>query len=100
MIAPPPRPPASTTHVAIVGAGIAGLALAWRLVERGAQVTLLDGGHGGASRVPVALINPFRGRAGRPGRRDVAGAGGVWRLAARLGEPCAAPGAASRGAIA
>jgi len=99
MIAPPPRPPASTTHVAIVGAGIAGLALAWRLVERGAQVTLLDGGHGGASRVPVALINPFRGRSGRPGRFDVAGAREFWRLAAQLGEQGIDPGAERSGVL-
>lgn len=71
----------SRTHIAIVGAGIAGLSLAWRLAGR-TQVTLLEAGAlgaRGASSVPAALLNPFRGRTARAHPDDLAGLAAFWR---------------------
>lgn len=47
-------------HIAIVGAGIAGLSCAWALAQRGHQVTLYDRDQplAGASGNPLALLNP------------------------------------------
>lgn len=49
-----------TQHIAIVGAGIAGLTCAYRLAELGHMVTLFDhtSALAGASGNPLALINP------------------------------------------
>jgi glycine/D-amino acid oxidase-like deaminating enzyme len=49
----------------IVGAGIAGACAAYFAKTRGAQVTLIDAARERASDVPVALVNPVRGTAGK-----------------------------------
>lgn len=54
--------------IAIVGAGYAGLAAAWHLLQHGAKVVVFDGGQG-ASHASTGLLHPA------PGRRAVP----VWR---------------------
>ena len=46
-------------HIAVIGAGIVGAAIAWRLAARGRRVTLLERGQpgGGASSHSFAWIN-------------------------------------------
>jgi glycine/D-amino acid oxidase-like deaminating enzyme len=58
---------------AIVGGGVMGLSLARALAQRGREVTLYSAGERGAegaSALPVALLNPFRGRTGRASAED------------------------------
>lgn len=52
-------------NIAIVGAGFAGLATAWNFLQRGARVTVFDGG-GGASFVSTGLLHPSPGRRALP----------------------------------
>ncbi len=59
--------------VLIVGGGIAGWSAAWFASRRGRDVTLVDEGVHRASDVPVALVNPLRGRVGRLVARGVDG---------------------------
>lgn len=51
-------------RVAVVGAGLAGLAAAWNLTCKGAKVVLFDpkGIGGGASGVSTGLLHPFPGK--------------------------------------
>jgi glycine/D-amino acid oxidase-like deaminating enzyme len=52
-------------RIAVIGAGIAGLAVAYHLLKKGAEVTLYDGGPG-ASHASTGLLYPCPGRmAGR-----------------------------------
>ena len=77
----------SRSEVLIIGAGIAGCSLAYYLAERGVGVTLLDEGERqpqGASAVAAALLNPYRGRSGKPGRYDLDGLAAFWRLTDEL----------------
>jgi glycine/D-amino acid oxidase-like deaminating enzyme len=55
-------------HVAIIGAGLAGLGLAWHLLEKNMQVTLFDpqGIGWGASGVSTGLLHPFPGKWAEP----------------------------------
>jgi glycine oxidase len=46
------------TTVTVVGGGIIGLAIAWRLVRDGADVTVLDGGDDGAWQVAAGMLAP------------------------------------------
>lgn len=65
-----------STHVAIVGGGVAGCSLAYELSRYPLKVTLLEAGQiarQGASSVPVALLNPHRGRTARSSALDLAG---------------------------
>ena len=77
--------------VAIVGAGVAGLSMARALARVGWDVVVLersaDGDGcscGGASSLPVALLNPWRGRKGDAHPDDLAGLKAVWRWADEL----------------
>lgn len=49
----------------IIGGGIAGWSAAWFAAQRGREVTLIDAGFHRASDLPIALVNPVRGKAGR-----------------------------------
>ena len=74
---------------AIIGAGVVGLTLAEALSQRfpGETMLLLEQGSvaaQGASAVPVALLNPYRGRSARAQPRDLAGLQQMHRLAASL----------------
>lgn len=55
------QPPASVSHCVVIGAGLAGAAVAAALARRGWQVTVLDGASepgAGASGLPVGLFAP------------------------------------------
>lgn len=90
------------TDVLVVGAGIAGSALAYELSRRGLHVTLLDkgaDGPAGASTVPAALINPHRGRTARATAADLAGAVQFWRLVRELEAEVGSSGAHASGVL-
>jgi glycine/D-amino acid oxidase-like deaminating enzyme len=72
--------------VAIIGAGIAGCALAYELSKYDCDVTLIDAKEvgSGASSVPLALLNPHRGRTARASELDKAGLKSMWELKAEL----------------
>jgi glycine/D-amino acid oxidase-like deaminating enzyme len=55
----------SDADVLIVGGGIAGFSAAYFASRRGRRVTLIDEGLQRASDLPIALVNPLRGHAGR-----------------------------------
>jgi glycine/D-amino acid oxidase-like deaminating enzyme len=81
------QPETRDKHHLIVGAGIAGCALAYALSARGQQVTVLERGtltKQGASSVPIALLNPHRGRSGRAQPYDLAGLAAMHDLADEL----------------
>ena len=74
-------------HVVIVGGGVAGCTLAYELSFLPVRVTLLESGQvaqQGASSVPVALLNPHRGRTARASELDKRGLEAVTDLAQRL----------------
>lgn len=63
-----------------------GCTLSYLLARAGQSVTLLERhelGHG-ASGVPVALLNPYRGRSARASPFDTESLGSMWRLAGEL----------------
>ena len=73
--------------VAVVGGGVAGLSLARAAARAGASVVLFErgaGGPGGASALPAALLNPWRGRKGDAHPDDLAGLATVRRWASEL----------------
>ncbi|MDE3046469.1 MAG: FAD-binding oxidoreductase [Verrucomicrobiota bacterium] len=51
-------------RIAIVGAGFAGLALTWHLLQKEMEVTLFDSEEGSASAVSTGLLNPFPAKLG------------------------------------
>ena len=53
----------------IVGQGLAGTCLAWRLWKAGVPFTIIDRERGGASRVAAGLINPITGKNFEPSWR-------------------------------
>lgn len=61
------------TTVLVVGGGIAGWSAARFATGRGCAVTLIDAGIDRASDLPVALVNPVRGRQGRVVARGIEG---------------------------
>jgi len=73
--------------IVIVGGGVMGCTLSYLLAARGRRVTLLESyriGQGGASGVPVALLNPYRGRSARASDFDTASLAAMWRLVDEL----------------
>jgi len=78
--------------LAIIGGGVAGLSLARAAAMQGARVVLLEQTEGtaegwrsgGASSLPVALLNPWRGRKGDAHEDDLRGLSVTWRWAAEL----------------
>lgn len=58
-----------TAPLQIIGQGLAGTCLAWRLAERGAAFEIIDREHGGSSRVAAGLINPITGKNFQPSWR-------------------------------
>jgi glycine/D-amino acid oxidase-like deaminating enzyme len=52
-------------HVIVIGSGIAGASASYFAAKQGARITVIDSGHGKASAVPTALINPVRGQNGK-----------------------------------
>ena len=84
---PASHPGVPTNDYLIVGGGVAGCALTYALSVRGARVTLLERGRvggAGASSVPVALLNPYRGRSARANDLDLAGLAAMRRLVSEL----------------
>ncbi len=77
---------ASVPTIAIVGAGIAGCALAYELSKYECEITLIDAKQvgSGASGVPIALLNPHRGRTARATELDKAGLKSMWELKKEL----------------
>ena len=74
-------------HVVIVGGGVAGCTLAYELSFLSVRVMLLESGRitqQGASSVPVALLNPHRGRTARASELDRAGLEAITALAEKL----------------
>ena len=72
--------------VVIVGGGVAGCTLAYELSKR-RRVVLLEQhriGTSGASSVPAALLNPYRGRSARASEEDRAGLRAMWALVGEL----------------
>lgn len=63
----------------ILGQGLAGTCLAWRLLGRNVPFTIIDRGRGGSSRVAAGLVNPVTGRQFEPS----------WRIAEFLPEAVA-----------
>ena len=73
--------------IAVVGGGVMGSTLLYLLAARGLPVTLFErGGVGGsgASGVPVALLNPYRGRSARASSFDLESLATMWRLVDEL----------------
>ena len=81
--------PHGTTHSInsiIVGAGVAGSTLAYEL-SKTQSVTVLEAGEltqEGASSVPVALLNPHRGRSAKASELDQNGLTAMWDLVSDL----------------
>ena len=89
-------------QIAVIGAGVAGCTVAFELSRRGFGVTLLDQstpGHEGASGVPVALLNPYRGRSGRASSEDLASLATLWKLCSNLKQKGFNPGATKSGIL-
>jgi glycine/D-amino acid oxidase-like deaminating enzyme len=70
----------------VVGGGVMGCTLTYRLAARGLGVTLIEQGQvgSGASGVPVALLNPYRGRSARASAFDLAFLAAMWQLVAEI----------------
>jgi glycine oxidase len=75
------------TVIVIVGGGVMGCTLLYTLARRGERVTLVERGRigePGASGVPVALLNPYRGRSARASAFDLEALEQMWALVTEL----------------
>lgn len=85
-------------HIAIIGAGFAGLAMAWELLERGAQVSVYDAKPlgGGCSGMAAGLLHPFTGVDARLAPDGLDGLAATKQLldlaSSELGRPCYSQG--------
>jgi glycine/D-amino acid oxidase-like deaminating enzyme len=86
-------------NAAIVGGGVMGASLARALARAGHAVTWWAPEPDGASAVPVALLNPYRGRSGRAHPDDLAALGVTWRWAEELRAAGLAAGAHRSGVL-
>lgn len=74
-------------RVVIIGGGVMGCTLAYALSKRGLEVSLIEAGEigkSGASAVPLALLNPHRGRTARAHPFDLRALELTWQLMAEL----------------
>ncbi|MEJ2668499.1 MAG: FAD-dependent oxidoreductase [Deinococcales bacterium] len=88
--------------IVIVGAGVAGLSLAYALGRRGRRALVLERGRvgaQGASSGPAALVNPPRGRSARAHPDDLAGLAAFWRVVGELEAAGLDPGAHRSGVL-
>lgn len=88
--------------IVIVGGGVMGCTLAYTLARRGVPVTLLERsriGQAGASGVPVALLNPYRGRSARASDFDRASLTAMWALVQGLERSGLTTGVARSGVL-
>lgn len=85
----------------VVGGGVMGCTLAYRLAARGLGVTLLEQEKvgSGASGVPVALLNPYRGRSARASTFDLESLAAMWQLVAEIEGPGHASGVYHSGVL-
>ncbi|UCH24493.1 MAG: FAD-binding oxidoreductase [Trueperaceae bacterium] len=93
---------ANRQRIVIIGGGVAGCHLAFELSKFPAEVTLIEQGRigrQGASSLPVALINPYRGRSGRASELDLAGLASFWRVAEELRQHGYEPGTTRSGVL-
>lgn len=87
-------------RVAVVGGGVMGASLARAFARAGHAVTWWDPeADDAASAVPVALLNPYRGRSGRAHPEDLAGLRITWRWDEELRAAGLAPGARRSGVV-
>ncbi len=70
-------------HCLVIGAGVMGCTLAYEL-SKFVKVTLIEKMKVGSATVPVALLNPFRGRSARATSLDLAGLSAIQTLADEL----------------
>ncbi|MFN2321373.1 MAG: NAD(P)/FAD-dependent oxidoreductase [Trueperaceae bacterium] len=90
---------AGMQQVVVVGGGVVGRSLLRALARAGLETTLVADGGAAASSVPVALLNPNRGRTGRAHPEDLAALNATWRWAAELAAEGFAAGAHRTGAV-
>ena len=87
-------------RVAVVGGGVMGASLARAFARAGHTVAWWAAELGdAASGVPVALLNPYRGRSGRAHPDDLAGLRVSWRWEAELRSAGLRPGAHRSGVL-
>jgi len=93
--------------VVVLGGGVAGASAARALAMAGREVLLLEAGGNSAddalpgttSSLPVALLNPWRGRKGDAHPADLRGLAVTWRWAADLRAEGWDPGAKAQGVV-
>lgn len=94
--------------VVVVGGGVAGRSLARAMAVRGRPATLLEATEAasparaataGASALPLAVLNPWRGRKGAAHPDDLLGLASMWRWAEALRAEGRAPGAQRSGVL-
>ena len=75
----------TSLHCIVIGAGVMGCTLAYEL-SKFAKVTLIEKSKVGSVTVPMALLNPFRGRSARATQLDLAGLKAMQELANELSD--------------